>query len=298
MTEKLVGLTGSSGFIGRRLKQKLESEGYDVYCFVRRSPNQPRELFWDPVNGRLDSKIPRGMQGIINLAGEPIIGRWTEQKKRRILESRIQGTQLLAEYIASQNEPCSFISASAIGVYGTNAHDPCTEATPPGEGFLASVCTQWEMAADEARNAGNRVVHPRIGLVLDPTGGALQKMLPAFRMGVGGPVGNGLQWNSWITLEDTVEVLKTCLEDERLRGPVNCVAPAPVQNKEFAKQLAAHLRRPAFLPVPTFGLRMLFGGMADETLLASQRVKPAGLNAIEFQFSSPTLEHAFKRILP
>ncbi|MGB0647984.1 MAG: TIGR01777 family oxidoreductase, partial [Bradymonadia bacterium] len=269
-----------------------------VYCFVRRAPTQARELFWDPLNGRLDPNIPSGLQRIVNLAGEPIIGRWTEQKRERILESRVQGTRLLAQWIASKNEPRTFISASAIGIYGTGADDPCTEASPPGEGFLASVCTQWEMAADAARDASVRVVHPRIGLVLDPTGGALQKMLPAFRMGVGGPVGTGLQWNSWITLEDTVEVLKTCLEDERLSGPVNCVAPTPVQNKEFTKRLAARLHRPAFLPVPTIGLRMLFGRMADETLLASQRVDPSVLKTIEFAFRSPTLETAFKRILP
>jgi uncharacterized protein (TIGR01777 family) len=292
-----VGLTGSSGLIGKALRAELTRQGFRVRCFVRRPPHTPDEIQWDPRHGELPFVDDGQLSSIINLAGEPILGRWTQAKKARIRESRVTGTTLLANWISKLDRPCTLISASAIGIYGVTADDPHHEQSPFGSGFLAEVCKAWEQAADPARQSGQRVVHPRIGLVLDTNGGALQKMLPAFRMGLGGPVGSGNQWTSWITLDDVVSIFMRCLKDTQLIGAVNCVAPTPVQNKTFTQTLAKHLKRPAYFTVPKFSLRLLLGEMAEQTLLASQRVEPRALSQRDHVFKSPTLDDAFKALL-
>lgn len=291
-----VGLTGSSGLIGRALKAALQKRGFTVRCFVRRAPRTADEIEWSPRENRLTLNKSDRFDAVINLAGEPIIGRWTKAKRHRIRTSRVNGTKLLARRISESQRPCTFISASAIGIYGVDAHDWHHEDSPLGDGFLADVCKDWEMAAQIAREGGQRVVHPRIGLVLDPSGGALGKMLPAFRLGLGGPVGSGEQWNSWITLEDLVGVFVRCLEDDHISGPVNCVAPTPVQNRDFARTLARQLKRPAFFTVPKFGLQMALGEMAEQTLLASQRVEPRRLASVGYDFRSPTLSEGLSAL--
>ncbi len=291
-----VGLTGSSGLIGQALKAELLKRGFTVRCFVRHSPRTADEIECHPQEHRVSLNDSDRFDAIVNLAGEPIIGRWTKAKRTRIRSSRVDGTQLLSRRIAEFDQNCTFISASAIGIYGVDAHEWHHEASPLGDGFLADVCKEWEMAAQLARDSGHRVVHPRIGLVLATHGGALGKMLPAFRMGLGGPVGSGDQWNSWITLEDLIGIFVRCIEDDRIAGPVNCVAPTPVQNRDFARILGQQLNRPAFFPVPKFGLRMALGEMAEQTLLASQRVEPRLLSTLGHEFCSPTLSEGFKAL--
>lgn len=297
MHKPTVGLTGSSGLIGQALKAELLKRDFRVRCFVRRKTLNAEEIEWDPMGERLHLSDNEPLDAIINLAGEPVLGRWTEAKRRRILDSRVYGTSLLAKWVSNQNTRCTLISASAIGIYGVAAHEVHHEESSWGDGFLADVCKAWEHAAEPARLADQRVVHPRIGLVLDPKGGALNKMLPAFRMGLGGPIGSGEQWNSWITLDDLVGVLVQCVTDSTLVGPINCVAPNPVQNREFAHTLARQLKRPAFFKVPKFGLRMVLGEMADQTLLASQRVEPRVLKQTKYPFQSPTLTQALCELL-
>jgi uncharacterized protein len=292
-----VGLTGSSGLIGKAIKTELTQQGFRVRCFVRRAVRDADEIEWDPRGGQFSLVDDGQINSIINLAGEPILGRWTEAKKQRIRDSRVTGTGLLARWVADLDRQCSFISASAIGIYGSNADDIHHEESALGSGFLADVCKVWEQAANPARQQGHRVVHPRIGLVLSTEGGALQKMLPAFRLGLGGPVGSGVQWNSWITLDDIVSIFVRMVTDEQLTGAVNCVAPSPVQNKTFAQILARQLKRPAFLAVPKFGLQMMLGEMAEQTLLASQRVEPRVLNRLGYSFSASSLDDAFRSLL-
>jgi len=235
----------------------------------------------------------------VHLAGEPIAeGRWTQEKKRRILESRVKGTRLIAETLAKLNEkPRVLVSASAIGFYGDRGDEVLLEESASGEDFLSEVCREWEKATLAASQAGIRVVHLRIGIVLSAEGGALAKMLTPFKLGVGGRVGGGRQYMSWITLDDLVGVIRRALADESLRGPVNAVAPQAVTNEEFTKALGRVLGRPTFLPVPAFAARLAFGEMADALLLSSARVEPARLKEAGYEFSQTEVEGALRHVL-
>jgi uncharacterized protein (TIGR01777 family) len=257
------------------------------------------EVEWYPDQGRIDAQHLEGIDAVVHLAGENIAaGRWTTQKKRTIRESRVQGTTLLSDTLASlSRSPSVFISASAIGFYGNRGDDLLTEKSPPGNDFLAKVCIDWEAATKSAAEKGIRTAHPRFGVILDAREGALAKILPPFRAGIGGKVGGGKQWMSWIALDDVVGGLKFLLNDKSIDGPVNFVAPNPVTNAEFTSTLGRVISRPTILPMPAFAVRLAFGEMADALLLSSQRVDPVVLEDKGFLFSWPTLEPTLRHIL-
>jgi uncharacterized protein (TIGR01777 family) len=239
-----------------------------------------------------------GFDAVVHLAGESIVGRWTDAKKRRVRESRVQGTRNLAEALAAAPQrPHVFISASAIGYYGDRGEEMLREESSSGSGFLPDVCREWESAAEPATKAGIRTAQMRFGVVLSASGGALKKMLPPFRMGVGGNIGSGRQWMSWIDIDDVVGAIQHVITNETLRGPVNVIGPNPARNAEFTKTLASVLSRPAILPMPAFAARLAFGQMADELLLASQRVEAAKLLSSGYVFHRPVLRTALEAIL-
>jgi hypothetical protein len=267
---------------------------------VRRAADG-EEITWDPATGKIDSDALEGVDGVIHLAGENIGARWTRSRKARIRDSRVQGTRLLSGTLARLRRPPKFlISASAVGIYGDRGEQVVTESTPPGDAgrdFLVSVCLDWEAAANTARAAGIRVVHPRFGIVLSPNGGALQKLLLPFRMGMGGRIGSGDHWMSWVALDDVADGLAHLLSADSMEGPVNVSAPEPVTNRELTQTLGRVLGRPAVLPVPATALRLLFGEMADRTLLSSARVLPARLVESGYTFVYPALEGALRSML-
>jgi hypothetical protein len=240
-----------------------------------------------------------GFDGVVHLAGESIAaGRWTEKKKRRIRDSRVRGTRLLAESLAGlQNPPRVFVGASAMGYYGDRGEEVLREESAPGTLFLSAVCREWESAAQPLSARGVRVVHARFGLVLGSSGGALAKMLPPFRLGLGGVLGRGDQYMSWISLDDAVGALLHALSTESLSGPVNAASPAPVTNREFTKTLGRVLGRPTIFPLPAWAARLIFGQMAEELLLASARLEPAKLLKTGFTFRHPDLETALRHVL-
>jgi uncharacterized protein (TIGR01777 family) len=291
-------VSGASGLIGSALRRQLTLEGHETVALVRR-PAQPGELAWDSLE-REDSKSSwEGFDAAVHLAGENIgSGRWTARKMQRIERSRIDGTQRLSAMLAKLDRPPSvLVCASAIGFYGDRGDAEVNERSPRGRGFLARVCDDWERATGAAQKRGLRVVHLRTGMVLDARAGGLAKMLIPFKLGLGGPMGNGQQWLSWITLGDEVRVLERCLRDGNLAGPVNAVSPSPVRFREFATTLGRVLHRPAFAPFPAFAARMLFGQMADELLLASTKVRPEALAKVGFAWEHPQLEGALRAVL-
>jgi uncharacterized protein len=288
-----VVISGASGLIGTTLASSLRSHGVTVHRLVRRAPSEPTDLTWNPADGRLDARAIDGVDAVINLAGERIDQRWTESARRAIHDSRTQATSLLARTVASlAKPPRAFVSASAIGIYGNGGEGLLDESSPAGDGFLATVVRDWEAATALADNAGIRVVLARSGVVVSERGGALARMLPPFRLGLGGKAGSGEQWTSWISLTDEARALEFLLDREDVRGPVNLVAPNPVRNVDFAKALGHALHRPSVATVPTFVLDMMFGEMARNTLLASQRVVPGVLTRHGFRFQHPTLDQA------
>ncbi len=291
-------VSGSSGLIGAALIPALKSSGYEITRLVRVTASSGKEQIpWDLARDLAPESVS-GFDAVVHLAGESIVGRWTEAKKRRIRESRVQGTRHLAEALARASlRPRVLISASAIGYYGDRGDEVLREDNSSGNGFLPEVCREWEGAAEPAAKAGIRTVQMRFGLVLSGAGGALQKMLPPFRMGVGGNMGNGRQWWSWIDIDDLVGAVQHVVKSETLQGPVNVVAPSPVTNSEFTKTLASVLSRPAILPMPAFAARLVFGQMGDELLLASQRVEPAKLLASGYVFQKRDLRLALSAIL-
>ena len=290
-------VSGVSGPIGAALRPSLQQTGYAVTRLVRGSAAGADQIAWDPAKP-LAAEAVSGFEAVIHLAGEGIVGRWTEAKKQRIRDSRVQGTQHLAAALAkAAQRPRVLISGSAIGYYGDRGEEILQEESTPGHGFLAEVCREWEAAAQPAAAAGIRTVNIRIGLVLSAAGGALQKMLPPFKMGVGGIVGSGRQWWSWIEVHDLVGAIHHILKTDLLQGPVNLVAPKAVTNAEFTKTLAAVLHRPAIFPVPAFAARLAFGQMADELLLASQRVEPTKLVESGYPFQHAELGKALTGIL-
>jgi uncharacterized protein (TIGR01777 family) len=289
-----IAVTGASGFIGSALVAFLSAGGHHVTPLVRRPGGEG--IAWDPERGTVDAARLEGLDAVVHLAGESIAaGRWNETRKRRILDSRVLGTRLLAETLARLAKPPRvLVSASAIGFYGDRGDEPLQESSKPGDGFLARVCQEWEAAVEPAAARGIRVVRPRIGIVLGAAGGALPKMRTPFLLGAGGPIGDGRQWMSWISLDDLLGVLGSAVFDERLRGPINAVAPGAVRNADFAAVLGRVLGRPAFLPLPALAVRALMGEMGRELLLASQLVRPAALEAAGFRFRHADLESALR----
>jgi hypothetical protein len=292
-----VAITGASGLIGTMLRKSLAEAGHRVTALVRRPPG-PGEVRWDPAGSGLDPASLRGVDAVVHLAGENLAeGRWTGDRKRKILESRKRGTRLLAEAMARAAEgPRTLVSASAIGYYGERGDEKLTEASSPGTGFLPEVCGAWEEATRPAADAGVRVVRVRTGLLLTPEGGLLQRILLPFRLFVGGRLGDGRQWMSWISAVDLLSVFRQALEGD-LSGPVNAVAPGAVRNEEFTRVLARVLHRPALMVVPEAALRLVYGQMADEAILASTHVLPAALQASGFQFEHPELGPALSYLL-
>jgi hypothetical protein len=276
-----ITISGASGFIGRHLMKSLAEAGHSLCALSRHAP---------PAESLREAEI------VIHLAGEPIAQRWTAEAKRRIRESRVAGTRSLVEALATlPRRPEALICASAIGYYGSRGDEILTESSAPGSGFLPELCVAWESEAQAAEAFGMRVVRVRTGVVLDARGGALQRMLPPFRMGVGGRLGSGRQWMSWIHLEDLAGLFQLAVES-RVRGPLNGVAPHAVTNSDFTCELARALRRPAVFPIPEFALKLLFGEMAD-VLLASQRVAPGAAEAAGFRFRFPQLAPALAALL-
>jgi uncharacterized protein (TIGR01777 family) len=297
-------VTGSGGLVGRALVRSLLADGHTVTRLVRGGAQQFRTpgsaaVEWNPEGGTVDAAALEGHDAAVHLAGEPIAeGRWDEAKKRRILESRTKGTRLLAEALASLNEkPRVLVSASATGFYGDRGAEVLREESASGDNFVSEVCREWEKATLAASQAGLRVVHLRIGVVFSGEGGALPRMLTPFKLGVGGRLGSGRQYMSWITLGDLVRVIRRAIDDESLRGPVNAVAPGAVTNEEFTKVLGRVLGRPTFLSMPAFAARLAFGEVADELLLASARVEPARLNGAGFEFEHTEVEAALRSVL-
>lgn len=289
-----IAVSGASGLIGGALSTFMQGGGHTIYLLTRaRDDANPNAIHWDPVRGLIDAAALENMDAVIHLAGENIASeRWTTNVKDRIRRSRVDGTGLLARTLARLNQPPQvFISASAIGYYG-HRDEPVDEDSPAGKGFLAEVCQQWEAAAEPAREAGIRVVHPRIGMVLARQGGALAKMLTPFSLGMGGPVGSGEQGMSWIALDDLVGLIHFLLYQEAIEGPVIAAATTPVSNREFGQTLGRVLKRPAIAPLPTLAVETLFGEMGRELLLSGQRAISRKLPTSGFEFLHSTLESA------
>jgi uncharacterized protein (TIGR01777 family) len=293
-----VVITGASGLIGSALRPALTADRHEILRLVR-GPAAGAESRWDPEHGVLDPGTLDGADAVVHLAGESIAGgRWTAARKARIRDSRVRGTALLARSIATRNrKPKVFISASAVGFYGDRRDELLDEGSAQGRGFLADVCREWEAATRPAVDAGVRVVNTRFGVVLSDHGGALPKMLPAFRVGAGGPIGTGHQHMSWIAIDDVVGAIQHLLRIDTVVGPVNLVAPHPATNSEFTRTLGGVLRRPTLLRVPASVLRVVLGEMADELLLASTRVRPARLLDSGYRFRHPDLEATLRHVL-
>lgn len=294
-----VAITGASGLIGSALATALHRDGCEVFRMVRQRSTDEREIYWNAKKGEIDAERLEGVDAVVHLAGESIAsGRWTDAKRARIRQSRVQGTTLIAEALAQlSTKPKVLISASAVGYYGVSSEGVRDERSPMGEGFLAEVCQAWEAAAAPARAAGIRVVHPRTGIVLASEGGALSKMKTPFSLGLGGRIGDGSQWMSWITLHDEVRALRYLLNEASISGPVNLVAPDAATNAEFTKALGEALGRPTVLPVPSFALRLAMGEMAEELLLGGARVVPRVLQEHGFVWKHPQLPGALRAVV-
>lgn len=292
-------VTGSTGLVGSELIPLLLKDGNTVTRLTRSKSGIEEEVaYWDPEEGRIDTPKLEGHGAVVHLAGENIAGRWTGEKKRKIEESRVNGTRLLSKALSSlDSKPAVLVAASAVGYYGDRGDELLTEGSGAGEGFLADVSVKWENALKPAADAGIRVVNARIGVVLSPRGGALQKMLLPFKLGVGGKIGSGGQYWSWIAIDDVAGAINHCIITENLAGPVNLTAPGPVTNKEFTDALGVVLGRPTVIPLPSFLARGLLGEMADELLLSSARVKPVKLIESGYKFKYPALSAALEHLL-
>jgi uncharacterized protein len=298
MLPRTILVSGASGLIGSALVSELEGLGHRVLRLVRREPRGANELRWNPSAHLFDERQLATVDVIVNLAGETIAQRWTTASRRRIRDSRVAGTDAIVTAIGkTPKRPVTLINASAIGFFGNRGDDPLDEKDAAGRGFLAEICRQWESAAMAATRYGARVVTMRTGVVLSPKGGALAAMLMPFRLGVGGRLGNGRQWTSWIALDDLVRGIVWLIEHPEITGPVNMTAPNPVTNSEFTRALGKALHRPAVFAVPKVVLRAVLGEMAEETLFASQRAVPRVLLGSGFVFESPTIDEALAKTL-
>jgi uncharacterized protein (TIGR01777 family) len=289
-------VSGSSGFVGTALCKQLEHLGYSVLRLVRKPSSAPDEVYWNIEQSQIQTEKINGISAVIHLAGENIAaGRWTEDRKALIRNSRVMSTNLLAQTLANlPSPPAVFVSASAVGIYGDRGDQLCTEETVAGQGFLAETAIAWEAATQAARSRGIRVVTPRIGVVIDWKGGALQRMRTPFILGVGGRLGSGKQYMSWISLVDLVNLIIFCVENKNVNGAVNAVAPTPVTNAQFTSIVAKNLNRPALFPVPAWALRLLLGEFADAALLSSTRVSAAKAVELGFNFTHKELAQALE----
>ncbi|HLH15149.1 MAG TPA: TIGR01777 family oxidoreductase [Solirubrobacteraceae bacterium] len=308
-SERRVAVTGASGLVGTALVRALRERGTQVTVLTREPPRALRALgvgptegdvqalAWDPAREPAPAEALAGRDAVVNLLGEPIAQRWSARARAAIRESRVTGTaNLIAGLARAQPRPPVLVSSSAIGYYGPHGEEPLDEDTPPGGDFLGSLCVEWEAAAARARELGMRVVQLRTGVVLDARRGALARMLPVFRLGLGGPIAGGRQYVSWIHARDLLGMILAALDDERWSGPVNATAPEPVTNREFSRALARSLGRPAVMPVPAFALRARYGEMAD-VLIGGARVLPAKALVLGYEFSHPRLEPALRSLL-
>lgn len=294
-------ISGASGLVGTHLIPTLLAKGHEVYKLVRKTPNNSDEIEWDAERGFSDSEQIKleNFDAVVHLAGDNVASEnWSEAKKKKIRDSRVIGTKVLVDALnKTQNPPKHFISASAIGFYGNRGNEVLTEESAKGEGFFPEVCTAWETEAKRAEEFGARVFYLRIGVVLAKDGGALEKMLTPFKFGVGGVIGSGKQWMSWIALDDLIKIFHFALENENLRGAYNAVAPNPVTNQEFTKTFGSVLNRPTIFPIPEFGIKLLYGEMGKTILLEGARVLPKRLEDAGFQFQFTNLEQALKAAL-
>ncbi|PYS21840.1 MAG: TIGR01777 family protein [Acidobacteria bacterium] len=293
-----IAIAGASGLVGSALIPRLEADGGEIIRLVRDTP-RANEVEWHPNQDEIDPAKLNGFGAIINLAGENVAeGRWTDEKKRRIRDSRVNGTHLLSEAIAkTPQKPQVFLCASATGIYGDRGDEILVEQSESGGGFLAGVCREWEKATEPASKAGVRVVNFRFGPILARAGGMMEKMLTPFKLGLGGKIGSGKQYISWVAIDDAVSAILLALKDGSIRGPLNVVSPNPVTNEEFTKTLGEVLSRPTVMAMPAFAARLAFGEMADEMLLVSQRVVPKKLNAAGFEFQYRELEPTLRTYL-
>ncbi len=293
-------ITGASGLIGSQLQRSFAGKGYEMLLASRGSPAKPGQILWDPTKGFESPEQLERIDAVVHLAGESISAlRWSDEKKRAIRDSRVHGTRTLVDALAQlRAKPKVFVSASATGFYGDRGDEIMTETTPAGDTFLAATTAEWEAEASRAQDLGIRTVLIRTGVVLSKDGGALGTMLTPFKFGVGGVVGSGNQWMSWISMEDIVEIYNLAIENENLQGPINAVAPNPVTNKEFTKALGDVIHRPTILPLPAFAVNLVFGEMGDALLLDSTRVLPKRLLDQKFEFlftrGRPALENALR----
>jgi uncharacterized protein (TIGR01777 family) len=288
-------ITGASGLIGKALQKEFAGKGYEVLTATRKTSGKPNEIEWDVEKGFAENDLTRleSLDAIIHLAGETISGRWTDEKKRKIMDSRVFGTRNIVETIEKlADKPKVLLNASATGIYGDRADDIMTEESSVGDTFLAEVAVNWEAEAVKAENFGVRVVLLRTGIVLAKDGGALAQMMTPFKFGLGGTIGSGKQWMSWISLEDEVRAILFALENENVRGAINLVAPNPATNEQFTDTLGAVVHRPTFLPLPAFAVNLAFGEMGDALLLDSTRVVPKKLEEYGFKFNFPELKSA------
>ncbi|MEZ6037981.1 MAG: TIGR01777 family oxidoreductase [Planctomycetota bacterium] len=294
-----IAVSGSTGFVGKALCPALAAAGHEVVPLVRGDRGGEGTARWDPASGQLDVAALGAIEAVVHLAGENVAGgRWSTARKRAIADSRGPATTALCRSLAALPQPPRvFVGASATGIYGDRGDEVLSDDSAIGDGFLAEVAAAWEAGAAPLRDAGARVVHARIGMVLDPVGGALQRMLLPFRLGIGGRLGSGRQWLGWSTRSDLVRALLHLLGDASLRGPVLVTTPQPVTNAQFTKALGRALHRPTLLPAPAFALRLVFGEMADALLLASQRVQPQKLSASGFVFEHATIDAALHAVL-
>ncbi|MCB0311047.1 MAG: TIGR01777 family oxidoreductase [Bdellovibrionales bacterium] len=297
---KIVAITGASGLFGSALATQLASSGYTILKLVRKKEEAGEyAAYWNPVTKEIDLEKLSQASCVVHLAGKNIAaGRWNDELKKELLESRVDGTTFLSASLSKlNNPPGSLICASAVGIYGERGNQVLHDAAPPGEGFLAKIGQAWENSSSAAESAGIRVVRLRIGIVLSKEGGALAQMLPIFKLGIGGRLGNGNQYMSWISLRDLIRMIKFTIEDCNVYGTFNAVSPNPVTNTEFTRELAKALRRPALLPVPAFLLKIVMGEMADQLLLTSIRAVPKRLLDLGFSFEDKDLQSALQNIL-
>ena len=295
-----IAVSGSTGLIGSALVPFLKEQGHEVIKLVRvRADLLPDEIGWNPHRGVINPALLEGMDAVVHLAGENIMGRWTEAKKEKIRSSRVEGTKLLCQALGSLKHSLLLflLPPQRLAIMATGGMKILTEKSPKGEGFLSGVCEQWEEAVRALKEKGSRIVNLRIGMVLSGKGGALKQMLPVFKWGLGGKMGAGNQWMSWIAIDDLIRIIDFALHKDQLAGALNAVSPEPVTNQTFTETLGKLLHRPAFMAMPAFAVKLVFGQLGTELLLSSERVVPRRLEEAGYSFAYPHLDEALEQIL-